>query len=255
MLRYLRIASLLTLLLIVAGSQWLTENRLSSWEKPLWMTIYPVLADTDADTRRYAENLTPESFADIGQFIGQQASYYGRRLETPLVVQVARPLTELPPALPTQSTGLRVALWSLKMRWWAWRNGSQDDLASADVRMFVIYQNRDTSHRLERSVGIKKGSYGLVNAVASRQKNAHNRIVITHELLHIIGASDKYDFYTGQPNATDGLANPAKSPLYPQSHAEIMSGRIATSATRWRRPATLKSCVIGTTTAAEIGWL
>ena len=83
---------------------------------------------------------------------------------------------------------------------------------------------------------------------------ARNRIVITHELLHILGATDKYDLYTGQPIAPDGLANPGQSPLYPQDFAEIMGGRIATSAYRWRHPASLNFCVVGTETAAEIGW-
>lgn len=141
------------------------------------------------------------------------------------------------------------------MRWWSWRNSSQDGLTPADVKMFVLYQENQTNTLLERSVGIKNGSYGVVNAVSSRQMAARNRIIITHELLHILGASDKYDLFTGQPLAPDGLADPTQKPLYPQQRAEIMGGRIANSASRWRRPASLKSCVIGTMTATEIGWL
>lgn len=254
MFRYLRIAILLTILVIVAGNQWLTGKRLGSWEKPLWITIYPVLLDSDADTRRYAGSLSTDSFRDIGVFLKRQAARYDRRFENPVVVQVARPLTALPPALPTENSGLKIALWSLKMRWWVWRNGSQDGLVGEDVRMFVLYQKGDSNGPLERSVGIKNGSYGLVNAVASREKAARNRIVITHELLHILGASDKYDLLTGQPIAPAGLANPGRSPLYPQDSAEIMAGRTATSANHWRYPASLKSCVIGAETAAEIGW-
>lgn len=255
MFRYLRIAILLAILAIVAGNQFLTQSRFSSWERPLWVTIYPVLADPDGDILRYANNLKPESFRQIGVFFRRQAARYGRQLEMPVVFQVARPLTSVPPALPTQNSGLSVALWSLKMRWWAWRNGGQKGLAPADIRMFVVYQKRKPEGRLERSVGIKNGSYGVVNAVASRQWAARNRIVIAHELMHILGASDKYNLFNGQPIAPDGLANPAKSPLYPQQRAEIMAGRIAISATRWRRAATLKSLVAGARTAAEIGWL
>ena len=254
MFRYLRIAILLTILVIVAGNQWLTGKRLGSWEKPLWITIYPVLLDSDADTRRYTGSLSTDSFRDIGVFLKRQAARYDRRFENPAIVQVARPLTALPPALPTENSGVKIALWSLKMRWWVWRNGSQDGLVGEDIRMFVLYQKGDSNGLLERSVGIKNGSYGLVNAVASREKAARNRIVITHELLHILGASDKYDFLTGQPIARAGLAAPGRSPLYPQDSAEIMAGRTATSANHWRYPASLKSCVIGAETAAEIGW-
>lgn len=254
MFRYLRIAILLAILVVVAGQQWLTVKRLGSWEKPLWITVYPVLLDTDADTRRYAGGLKSESFRGIGVFLKQQAARYDRRLENPAVIQVARPLSALPPALPAENSGVKIALWSLKMRWWVWRNGSQDGLIGDDIKMFVLYQKGDSKGPLERSVGIKNGSYGLVNAVASQEKAARNRIVITHELLHVLGASDKYDFLNGQPIVPAGIANPGQSPLYPQVSAEIMAGRIAMSASHWRYPASLKFCAIGAETAAEIGW-
>lgn len=254
MFRFLRIAILLTILIVVAGNQWLTGSRFASWEKPLWVTIYPVLLDTDPGIRRYAESLDVDSFQDINGFFKRQGTRYGRQLDNPVVIQVARPLTVLPPALPTESSGLNVALWSLKMRWWSFRHGNQDDLVGDDIRMYILYQKQNSEGPLERSVGIKNGSYGLVNAVATREMAARNRVIIAHELLHILGATDKYDFYTGQPIVPDGLANPGLSPLYPQKFAEIMGGRIAVSAYRWRHPASLASCVIGAGTAAEIGW-
>jgi hypothetical protein len=255
MFRLLRIAILLTILVVVAGNQWLTSNRLSSWEKPVWITVFPILLDSDPDTRRYVERLTVDSFQDINVFLKREAARYGRQLENPVVIQIARPLTALPPALPVESSGLNVAFWSLKMRWWSWINGTQDGLIGDDVRMYVLYQQKDSEGLMERSVGIKNGSYGLVNAVASRQMAARNRIVITHELLHVLGAGDKYNFATGQPIAPVGLADPAQVPLYPQDRAEIMGARIAVSADNWRYPASLKYCVIGSQSATEIGWL
>lgn len=255
MFRYLRIAILLTILAVVVGNQVLTKSRFSSWEKPLWVTIYPVLAEPGDEVRRYAESRKPESFRQIVEFLSQQAARHGRQLETPLVFQVARPLVALPPALPTESSGLGVALWSLKMRWWVWKNGDQDGLAPADIRMFVLYQSHKPNSLMERSVGMQNGSYGVVNAAASRQMAARNRIIIAHELMHILGASDKYDQRTGQPVPPQGLANPSKSPLYPQDRAEIMAGRIAISANKWRQPASLRSFVVGAQTAVEIGWV
>ena len=253
MFRFIRIAILLTILVVVAGNQWLTKSRFSSWEKSLWVSVYPVLAEPGANIRAYSEKLTPAAFTEIGVFVEQQARRYGRVLDNPLVIQVAKPLEILPPELPRENSGLKVALWSLKMRWWVWRNGDQDGLAPAHIKIFVLYQNRKPEGQLERSVGVQNGSYGVVNAVASRQMAARNRIIIAHELMHILGASDKYNPASGQPITPDGLANPQQSPLYPQNRAEIMAGRIATSANQWRRPANLKSCVIGAATATEIG--
>lgn len=255
MFRYIRIAILLTILAIVAGDQWLTSYRFSSWEKPLWVSIYPVLAEPGNNVRKYAESLDEESYAEIGAFFKKQASRYGQDLQRPVIFQLARPLTVLPPALPAESSGVKVALWSLKMRWWIWRNGDQHDLAPADIKMFVLFQGSKPEGEMERSVGIQNGGYGLVNAVASARMAARNRIIITHELMHILGASDKYNPANGQPVSPGGLADPSKTPMYPQSKAEIMGGRIATSANRWRHPASLKACVVGAATAIEIGWL
>jgi hypothetical protein len=252
--RFLRITILLTVLVVVAGNQWLTGHRLGSWKKPLWITVYPVLASPDPEVRRYVQGLDVGSFKKVGDFLTRQAARHGRSLGEAAVFQLAQTLTALPPALPAESSGLKVAWWSLKMRWWTWRNGSQEGLAPDDIKIFVLYQAANPLGPMERSVGVKNGSYGLVNAVASRHMEAHNRIIITHELLHVLGATDKYDPYTGQPDAPDGLANPRQTPLYPQQQAEIMGGRIAVSDHRWRYPESLGSCVIGARTATEIGW-
>lgn len=255
MFKYLRIAVLLTILLIVAGDKWLTGSRLSSWEKPLWVTIYPVLAEPSRAVNAYVDGLTVADFDEIGRFIKQQAAHHGRTIDSPLVIQVARPMTATPPAIPLESNGLGVAWWSLKMRWWLFRHTGQDGLARDDVRMFVLYQDAPPGRQLiERSVAIKNGGYGIVNAVASRQKAAHNRIVIAHELMHVLGASDKYDIGSGQPIMPEGLGDPGRSPLYPQKRAEIMAGRIAVSDSRWRMAPGLRDCVVGDVTAAEIGW-
>jgi hypothetical protein len=255
MFRFIRIAVLLTILVVVAGNQLMTGKRLNSWDKPLWLTIYPILADTDAGTERYVSGLTADAFRDINRFMQREAARFRQSFDSPIVVQVARPLDSLPPALPARNSGPGVALWSLKMRWWSFRNSAQEGLAPADIRMFVIFQRAPSNQVLERSVGIRNGGYGIVNAVASRQQEAHNRLVVAHELLHVLGATDKYDLATGQPISPDGLAEPGLAPLYPQSRAEIMAGRIAVSGNRWRLPAGLSQCVIGAATAREIGWL
>ena len=69
MFRNIRIAILLTILVIVAGNQWLTGNRLASWEKPLWITIYPVLADSEASHTALREE-------PPGQFISGCRTFY-----------------------------------------------------------------------------------------------------------------------------------------------------------------------------------
>ena len=139
------------------------------------------------------------------------------------------------------------------MRWWAWKHGGQDGLAPDDVRMYVLYQKQNNLGPMERSVGIKNGSYGVVNAAATRQAAAKNNLIITHELLHILGASDKYD-QANLPIYPGGYADPYQEPLYPQHLAEVMGGRIPVNKGIARIPQKLAQVVVGPSTASEIGW-
>jgi hypothetical protein len=250
----IRVAILLLILFVVAVSQWKARARLSSWEQPVWITIYPMMADSAERNRPYVDSLTPDSFSEIGDFLRKQGSRYGRNLADPIVVQIAAPISERPPPLPAEGDRVNTAIWSLKMRWWAWRREREGDLPGADIQIFVFYQDTRKPPSRERSVGVQNGRYGIVNAFAARAYSKANRVVITHELLHILGATDKYHRATSQPVNPGGLAEPDRKPLYPQKMAEIMGGRIAVSETEAKMPNSLKSCVIGPETAIEIGW-
>lgn len=81
-----------------------------------------------------------------------------------------------------------------------------------------------------------------------------NHVVIAHELLHLVGATDKYDLATGTPVYPEGYAEPPLAPLYPQSTAELMGGRIPLSPEASKMPKDLSECLLGPATAAEIGW-
>ncbi len=255
----LRVTILLVVLVIVVVGQWVTRSRLSSWEKPVWITIYPIITMAQGTPGSekllaYVEDLDKNSFAEISKFFTLQGSRYGKQLTTPLQWQIAAPAFAAPPVVPPEGKRIQIAIWSLKMRWWAWRRERGDRLPGADIQMFVLYHGVEHPYLPERSVGVQKGMYGIVNAFASRGHAPGNRFVIAHELLHILGASDKYDPFTGQPFESSGLANPALRPLYPQKAAEIMAGRIALSRTRAVAPASLGNCLIGPVTAGEIGW-
>jgi hypothetical protein len=94
---------------------------------------------------------------------------------------------------------------------------------------------------------------GVVHVFASDSQQAQNNIVIAHELLHTLGAIDKYDA-SGQPLNPQGYADLHAYPLHPQQQAEIMAGRIPVTEHRAEMPRSLADTVIGYATAAEIGW-
>jgi hypothetical protein len=82
-----------------------------------------------------------------------------------------------------------------------------------------------------------------------------NLVILTHEMLHTLGATDLYDLRTTLPLYPDGYAKPKQSPRYPQTQAELMAGRIPLSETQADIPLSLRETVIGARTAREIGWL
>lgn len=77
--------------------------------------------------------------------------------------------------------------------------------------------------------------------------------VVAHELLHTLGASDKYD-EAGRTLVPQGLAEPDRLPRFPQRFAEVMARNVPISATEERPPETLDELAVGPATAAEIGW-
>lgn len=77
---------------------------------------------------------------------------------------------------------------------------------------------------------------------------------IGHELLHTVGAADRYDA-EGHAREPDGLADPARVPLYPQIHAEWMVGEVPLGPGRGRLPGSLEELRVGEATAREIGWI
>jgi hypothetical protein len=81
-----------------------------------------------------------------------------------------------------------------------------------------------------------------------------NNIVIAHETLHTVGATDKYDIRSGVPNFPAGYGEPDRKPLYPQRYAEIMAGQRALSEREQEMPLSLSNVIVGPETAAEIGW-
>ena len=57
------------------------------------------------------------------------------------------------------------------------------------------------------------------------------------------------------PRFPDGYADPELTPLYPQTAAEIMGGRIPLDASRALIPESLDDVVVGPATAEEIRWI
>ncbi len=252
MFKAIRITLLLLVLFFVAVSTWLTEARSTDWNNSLWVKIYPINGDGSTESARYIETVTVDSFKGIETFLARETAKYGHTLARPVRVELGTPIKEQPPSLDSSPGTIDVMLWSLKMRWWASRIASDQDDPAPDVRVFVRYHAPRSAFVLENSVGIQKGMVGVVNAFAGPRQAGTNNVVIAHEFLHTLGATDKYDPANGQPDIPAGIAEPDRKPRFPQRFAEIMGGRIAVSESDAMLPKSLKYVVIGADTAREI---
>jgi hypothetical protein len=253
MFKAIRISILLFILLFVAVGTWLAQSRSTDWNNSLWVKVYPINADGSSVVDEYIARLEVGVFTDIEEFLAREAQRYGKTLQQPVRVELGRPIREQPPSIGPESNVLDVMLWSLKMRWWASSKAGDQDRITPDVRIFVRYHSPDQGFVLENSIGLQKGMVGVVNARASRRHAGGNNVIIAHEFMHTLGATDKYELGTGQPIAPNGLAEPEREPLYPQRWAEIMGGRIALAADDAVIPKSLRYTVVGPITAQEVG--
>lgn len=255
MFKSLRILALLILLMSVYGTYLLQKNINKNWGGTRSVKIIPVYADDKQSTLSFVDSLKASDFQEIVTYLEKNAKAYGLDLTNALLIDLEPAINVVPPSLPKARDGyLSQIWWSLKLRWWAWRHQS-DDHSDSQIRLFVMYQSPAKDVLLPHSTGLRNGLLGLINARAqSSDKRLHN-VILAHELLHIYGASDKYDLATGKPLFPQGYVKPKQNPILPQRYAELMGRAIPITQTRFEVAERLSQTRISELTAREIGWL
>ena len=245
------------LLLALIGVSLVTAHQFAftrNWNQTLEVTVFPINADGRLETTRYIDALSDDSFRIINEWGVREAARHDLPLSTPLNVRLGDTVHNTPPPFPNDADPGDVLLWGLKFRWWAYRNTPDDGGNLTRVRLFVMYYEGDNEQPLAHSLGMQKGLMGLVHAFADHRQTQQNNVVIAHEILHTVGANDKYSA-NGNPQFPVGYSSPHRIPLYPQRSAEIMSGRIPTSERKSYMAESLRSVVVNKFTAREINWL
>lgn len=253
MWRKLRIAILLFILATVAQRAW-WQGRDVEWKDNLYVTVHPVNADGSAAVANYIASLSQDDFQPMVDYFAEEGERHGLAIYHPFEVKLGPAISGQPPLPPRGGSMLDVILWSLQFRWWSWRN-SPEMPVSPNIRLYLLYHDPAKVGALSHSTALSKGRVGLVNVFGEASYTAQNAVVIAHELLHTLGATDKYDPASNLPRFPAGFADPGKEPLYPQDYAELMAGRLPVSDNRAEIPAGLAQTVIGATTAREIGWI
>ena len=246
----LRVLILLVVLLLALGLTIGERMWVRSWDGPLEVAVYPIAVDEASAA--FVDELTAGDFQGIGAYLSDEARQRWQRSIAAPRIELQAPIRALPPA-PQAGGRLEAIRFSLRLRWYAFRN-TPFWRNLGRVRLFVLYHELRYNEPLPHSLGLQKGLIGVVHVFASDEQRAQNQVVITHELLHALGATDKYDRDTDQPLYPIGYADPYAQPPLPQATAEIMAGRIPISASKAVIPKDLTETMVGYATAAEIGW-
>ena len=255
MFKLIRILLLLSVLVFVSLSAFTTDASLRDWEKTKWVVVHPINADGDQWTEEYIKALVNDDFAAMEAFLNKEAERFNVGASQAFRIVLGEVLQENPPSAPQGGAWFENMWWSLKLRFWANNVDTSESGPPADIKVYVEYHNPKAYEVLPHSVGMRKLSLAVVKAFASKKMRLSNHVVIAHELLHVFGASDKYDLTTNQPLYPIGYADPEKRPLFPQRKAELMAGRIPLSEDKAAMPERFRHVVISELTAKEIGWL
>ena len=231
------------------------EYQALQWRKPLYVAIYPINAEGGASVDDYIASLHEEDFAHVEDYFSQEARRYQLGILRPIEIRLGSAIRAVPPAPPAVNASLlQIMRWSLMFRLYSWQH-RPDVGVPTEIKLYLLYYDANTQTHLMHSTALQKGRIGRVNLFASPLNHQVNMVVMAHELLHTLGATDKYDMRTNEPLFPQGFVEPYAQPLYPQSMAEIMAAKIPLAEHDARMAQYLSETVIGRQTAREIGWL
>lgn len=255
--KHIRIIFLLSVLIFVAIASYFQQTATTNWEKPIYVSFYAINGDRSDSIENFITGLKPADYQEVFDFLVSEAKAFELNTLPTFYSDFGEPVAEAPPKPPAREKGvkgvLKIAKWSLGLRYWLFKNTGSLGLDSRHIRLFIIYHTGQTGQALAHSYGLRKGLVGVVHAYARPNMKKRNNIVIAHELLHTLGASDKYSV-GGYPVYPDGFAEPETKPLFPQRLAEIMAGRIPLTESDAIMPKSLSYCLVGPLTAKEIKW-
>ena len=222
------------------------------WNESLKVVIYPYNADGSEAAAHYIAGLRQEDFQPIADFFAEQAARYQLGLEMPFELALGQEISAAPAGPPASRNLFTRARWGLAVRWWHFR--FRDQVNQPDIIVVARYRAPDELPENMHSIAIAAQRLAVAKLVADPRTTAYNQVILAHEILHTVGATDLYHPDTGRSIYPEGYTAPDQSPLHPQQKAEIMAGRIPVTPFRSVQATNLDQVIIGPTTAKDIGW-
>ncbi|MGW8370180.1 MAG: hypothetical protein ACWGPN_16060, partial [Gammaproteobacteria bacterium] len=166
MLKRLRIALLLYILLFVAAGEYLSMRRSTDWDDTLRVNVYLMNGSGSDSVNRYLDSLETNTYDSIERFFETQSRTYGVDLAEPFRIRVAGILDQPMPPIPQNLNMLSSIVWSLRMRWFVTRLHFSSDLRRPHITLFAVYHDAEDGLTLDRSTALRKGMIAIANLFA-----------------------------------------------------------------------------------------
>jgi hypothetical protein len=246
--------AMLAITLVWAFREVRSRRARTEWQRPLEVAVaFVQLGVVDA---RALEALRGR-FPLLESRLAAEYHRYGGRLSQPIHFTLFGPVIvdRGPPADPDE-TLLGLARHAYEQ--WRWTHavdvGSWLPTRDFDSRLYLILRApHDRSRSLVEGSSELGGRVGVARIELAEDAVDLGLFVVSHELFHTLGASDKYDA-NGHALIPDGLVEPERVPLYPQRYAEVMTRNLVVAVGSERPPDSLAELGVGVLTAREIGW-
>jgi len=257
--RRARIGTLLLVLAVVA--MWASSVRRQRQERRAWdrtLEVGLVILARDPDGERAAATLR-SGVPVLERRLAQEMERHRGPGPAPFAFRVATlPAWQGEMPLRPRSDGIvdrALHAWDLRRFRREVDAAAGLDPAALDDCLYVLLERPEAgaAATFAEGSGAAGGEVGLVRAWVEGGDATLSLAALAHELLHNVGASDKYDG-AGHAREPEGLAEPGLVPRYPQRFAEWMVGEVALGPGRGCLPASLAELGVGPATAREIGW-
>ncbi len=247
--RNVRVAVLLVFLGGVglwALSRQLRLDRRTTWARPL--TVSVVLVTQGEPNPALIPRWEAATDALTEWFTGEWARYRAPGAQPPVrfvLEKVAR--VEALPVAPEDTQGTVAFERQLN------EIDAQVGVRRNDATVYVALSGGGEASQRVEGIGEAGGRRGLIYADVNATEVTLESVALAHEVLHCLGARDKYDAQ-GHAAGVAGLVAPEQVPLYPQPGGEVMVGEVATGPNSGEPIRSLREVHVGPATAREIRW-
>lgn len=251
--------SILLIVLIIAARVYYRDQRKLDWDRTYNVALVQIVNGSNSNTERALSSFGKEVIQQsLENWFENEAKRVYKSNIKPFRFHLLGPVfsEELPPSLPTDNDGF----WTRYKQTSAFIKYFGDKLEQTnanpsqfDIKLYIyIYpSDKGLGYEKQHSVGTTRGRFGVVFLPIGKQSAGRTTCLIAHEILHTVGASDKYDdnHLTIFP---DGYFAPEKR--YPQEFAEIMALATPIEKGKEKDADNLDVSRVGEKTAIEVGW-